>query len=374
MTDLRAGLERKLADAVKLTNDLQNEVDKVKSHHTEHERDLRSQLEQTAKKDGNDSAWKNRFENLDRDYQDLQIQLREQHQVTDEVKEEASIFLNEMKALAHRSDQTWAREEKLAQHVYKLQDEVQQWKSRYARTKTQLRSLRASSIGLSIQQADVREYAKEGGFTEENGLVKDVHVTKFQIAIDELLHVARVGEPRSVLDYVKSVVIAIRHIIQDIGDTTSSEDSLAQQRHKLKTRVSATANNIITAAKNFALSNGISPVSLLDAAASHLTTAVVELIRTVKIRQTLAGELDDDDDGNLPPDSPGYLGARSSTADSVYSVLSNPPRNPPRSRAHGRQDSWATKARHGAMNADIAPLPKTTFGMQPPNGELERLK
>ena len=373
---MRASLESKLADTVKLNNNLQNELDKVKSHYTDTERDLKSQLEQVAKNGGgdNDSAWKSKFENLDRDYQDLQNQLREQRQVTNEVKEEATMFLSEMKALSDRSDQTWAHEEKLSQQVYKLQDEVKQWKNRYARTKTQLRSLRASSIGLSIQQADVRDYTKEGGFTEENGLVKDVHVTKFQIAIDELLHTARVGEPRSVLDYVKSVVVAIRHIIQDIGDTTSSEDPLAQQRHKLKARVSATANNIITAAKNFATSNGVSPVSLLDAAASHLTTAVMELIRTVKIRHTPAGELEDDDDGNLPPDSPGYLGARSSTADSVYSGLSTPPQNPPRLRPHGRQDSWAMKARHSAMNGDIAPLPKPTFGMQPPNGEAERLK
>ena len=43
-------------------------------------------------------------------------------------------------------------------------------------------------------------------------------------------------------------------------------------------------------------SNGIAPVSLVDAAASHLTGAVVELIKVVKIRPTPAGELEVADD------------------------------------------------------------------------------
>jgi hypothetical protein len=96
----------------------------------------------------------------------------------------------------------------------------------------------------------------------------------------------------------------------------------------LKGKVSATANNVITASKNYATAGGLSPVSLLDAAASHLTAAVVDLVRTVKIKPTPPGELEDNDDAALTPiQSNGYFNIaenmrRRSGVDSVYSALS----------------------------------------------------
>jgi hypothetical protein len=79
-------------------------------------------------------------------------------------------------------------------------------------------------------------------------------------------------------------------------------------KSNLKQKISVTANNLITATKNYAISKGISPVSLLDAAASHLTMAIVELIRLLKICPTPPLELDDDDDDSLIAESPAYYG------------------------------------------------------------------
>jgi len=339
-------------------------------------------MEKASRKGGDGGEWKTRCESLESDYQALKTELREQQRVTNEVREEASAFLKEMKSLSDRSSQSWEREEQLVHQVHKLEEEVKEWKSRYARTKTQLRSLRASSLGLSIQQPDAGNYAKDGGLTSSDGLVRDVHVTKFQIAIDELLRTARTNEPASILDYMKAVVISVRHITEDIGDSTSSdsEDGFAQQRNKLKTRVSATANNLITASKNFAISNGISPVSLLDAAASHLTSAVVELIRTVKIRPTPAGELEDDDDGSLPTESPGYFNihhGRTSGGDSVYSSMSSPRASSMRSRGRGKE-LWTARrppSRSGLANGNGLGLPmKMSFGLRKQDTEIEELK
>jgi hypothetical protein len=243
-----------------------------------------------------------------------------------------------------------------------------------------LRNMRASSLGLSIQRTDTSRFAKDDGFTRPDGLVKDVHITKFQIAIDELLHIARVGEPSAVLDYMKAVVVAVRSITQDImtSSTNNKDDEASQRRAKLKSNVSATANNVITASKNFATSNGISPVSLLDAAASHLTAAIVELVRTVKIRPTPAGELEDDDDGSLEPvQSPGYFSVdhsirRVSGNGSVYSAVSSPPSNTGRQHGTDRKQSLS---RPGASFSSGAPA----NGMQQAAGqmahnEIEELK
>lgn len=200
-----------------------------------------------------------------------------------------------MKELSERSAESWEREERLAQQINKLQDEVKEWKSRYARAKTQLRSIRATSMGLALQQSGVSLAARDGGFTDPNGIIKDVHVTKFQIAIDDMLRTARGADPAAVLDHMKTVVMAARAITECVDQATTAAPGLedADLVARLKSRVSATANNLITAAKNHATANGLSPMSLLDAAASHLTASVVELVKKVKIKPSPPGDLDE---------------------------------------------------------------------------------
>ena len=204
-------------------------------------------------------------------------------------------FLKEMKALSERSAESLEREEKLSQQVMKLQEEVKEWKGRYARAKTHLRNIRATSMGLALQQSSISLAARDGGFTDPNGMIKDVHLTKFQIAIDDMLRTARGVDPAVVLDNMKTVVMAVRAITEGVDQAISASPGIenADLLGKLKSRVSVTANNLITAAKNHATANGVSPVSLLDAAASHLTASVVELVKNGKIKPSSPGEMDE---------------------------------------------------------------------------------
>jgi hypothetical protein len=90
---------------------------------------------------------------------------------------------------------------------------------------------------------------------------------------------------------------------------------------------------MITAARNFASSSGLSPVSLLDAAASHLCTAVVELIRAVKIQASPADGLEEDDEDLSQEKFPDYFSTTASqrrlSNHSEYSVLSPPDQSHP---------------------------------------------
>jgi hypothetical protein len=234
--------------------------------------------------------------------------------VTDEVRRDASAFLVEMRELSSRSDAAVEKEERLVHQVSVLENELKEWKSRYARTKTQIRSLKASSIGLSaLASPDITNYARDPSLTTPDGLVKDVHVTKFQLSIDELLQTARRAGPEQTLESMRHVVKCVRAITGDIDSTPLSQmqspkssisgdilPSPEKQQAKLKSRVSATANNLITATKNHVSSSGISPVSLLDAAASHLSTAIVELVKHVKVRPTPQSELEQGEDDDRP--------------------------------------------------------------------------
>jgi predicted nuclease with TOPRIM domain len=365
-------LEGKVLRAEDLNISLQSELDQARIDQSNMERDLREQLE-AAQGTVGDTELQRRFDDLERRHQNLQAELQEQQQVTEEVRRDAANFLKEMRAMSERSNATWEREEKLSRDVNRLEEEVKEWKGRYVKARTQLRHLRTSSIGISNFRTDVGALARQNELMQPNGLVKDVYVTKFQISIDELLRIARSGEPGLVLDQVKVVVVAVRHITQDL-ETSHGNEELPPMLKKAKTRVSTTANNLITASKNFASSSGLSPVSLLDAAASHLSTAIVELLRLVKIRLTPAEELEEDEeeDNIAPMQSPGYFSvapsqSRLSINESVYSAISSPS-----VRSRSLTNSRRPMSRNGIPNGVGGGM--KAYGGRAQDNELEELK
>ncbi|KAI5780027.1 hypothetical protein EDC01DRAFT_668963 [Geopyxis carbonaria] len=281
--ELRIDLEGKLADAESLNNSLRSEIEKVKSEKAANERALHEQLDQKPK--GGDNM---EYQELLKHHEELKMDLREQEEVTEEVRREAMEFLNQMKIISERADDSVEREDKLNREINKLKDEVKEWKSRYAKAKTTIRSIRSSSLGLQVPTSNSL-LGKDGNLVDAKGLIKAVNLTKFQISIDELLRIARGINFGQSLEQVKSVVIATRTLTQEIQDTSNEVE-------RIKTQISATANNLITAAKNHSIGCGLSPVSLVDAAASHLTASVIEMVKLVKIRPTMEGDIDEEDE------------------------------------------------------------------------------
>ncbi|KAF2748382.1 hypothetical protein M011DRAFT_441760 [Sporormia fimetaria CBS 119925] len=353
--DLRTSLEDKVEQAESLNSSLRSELDRIRSENEETERNLRAQIaelqaraEQQQSSGEGEEQWRRRAEELEQE-------LDEQQRVTDEVRRDASQFLQEMRDLSNRTDAAMEKEERLCKQVSSLETEIQDWKARYARAKAQVRSLKTSSIGLaSLASPDISNYARDASFAAPDGLVKDVHVTKFQLSIDELLQVARRSDPEHTLESMRHVVKCVRAITGDIDSTPLSQmqspsssvngDAYAspeKQQVKLKARVSATANNLITASKNHVSSGGLSPVSLLDAAASHLSTAVVELLKQVKVRPTPEEELQnsEEDDRPMPLKPNGYTSYNPYAQNSVNGTGSSPTIGHQRHRSRGGSSS-----------------------------------
>ncbi|OJJ46978.1 hypothetical protein ASPZODRAFT_65687 [Penicilliopsis zonata CBS 506.65] len=376
--DTKQDLEHKILQAEDLNSSLQLELDRVRAEHKTMEEDLRAQIEESSQRGAGDDEWQTRFGELESQHHSLQNELLEQQKITEEVRREASNFLQEMKMLSEQSQSNWEREDQLSTDVRRLEEEVQEWKDRYAKTRTQLRQLKTPSMGLPGPLPDAGAHAKGNEFLRPDGLIKDVYVTRFQISIDELLRVARSDEPHLVLNQIKAVIFAIRHIIQDVDIPQSPADEMVQLRVKAKGQVSVTANNLITASKNFALSNGLSPVSLLDAAASHVSTAVVELIRLAKIRLTPEDELEEEDeeevyDPNLAQmQSPDYFSMapsqdRYSNNESIYSAISTP-------SVESRAQLESTKLQDSVAIAGLPTGMKMGYNREPEDEETRELK
>ena len=89
----------------------------------------------------------------------------------------------------------------------------------------------------------------------------------------------------------KQVINAVARIDEDVqayegaGKATSLSEDEQENLHALKSKCNATLSNLTTAARNHATSHGLSPVSLLDAAASHLSATIIELVRLLHLRR-----------------------------------------------------------------------------------------
>ncbi|KAK5992731.1 hypothetical protein PT974_06147 [Cladobotryum mycophilum] len=374
LVDVRSNLEGRLTEVQNLNNSLKQELERMREDHDLETSELREQVEQSAGRMSSDSV----DEELKRENEKLRYSLQQQQRVTEEVRSEAQEFLREMRVLSQQSGSTYEKQVEMEKTIEQLEREVREWRNRYARTKTQLRNVKGSSVGLTMD--DAAKYIRDRGFLEDSGLVKDVHVTKFQIAIDELLQKVRQETPEEVIDAMKSVVVSVRRITRDIDESTP-HGSDPNQRGKLRAKVSATANSLITASKNFASSAGLAPVSLIDAAASHLTVAIVDLLRVVKIRPTPVVELEDEDDQSVTPvDSTGFFSPAVPPRNPLVMISYPHPR--PVSSPRASVDAYAKDTGAGMADEVVymtldhgVPGNSNGYGMQQPDdNRLEDLK
>lgn len=128
-----------------------------------------------------------------------------------------------------------------------------------------------------------------------DGGILDIHVTSFLSAIDSLLTAGRSNAPSRVLTPMKAVVNAVAAIIEDVRlfERRPQRDADLEMLKSLRERAEATLSNLVTASRTHATSSGMAPVSLLDAAASHVSATVTEIGRAVNIRKATRAEQED---------------------------------------------------------------------------------
>ena len=126
-----------------------------------------------------------------------------------------------------------------------------------------------------------------------DGAVLDVHVTAFVSAVDSLLTAGRSNSPTRVLAPMKAVVNAVTAITDDLRQferRSRSDEVDLEALRSLRDRAEATLSNLVVATKSHATGAGMSPVSLLDAAASHVSSTITEIAKVAFIRRATPSE------------------------------------------------------------------------------------
>lgn len=113
-----------------------------------------------------------------------------------------------------------------------------------------------------------------------DGVVPQDHILTYQAYVNDLLLAARSSDPSQVIQVMKNMVTVCRSITEEIE---KQEDMMSSDTKKLlyelKTSFSNSLSDLLVAAKYHASGMGLSPVSLLDRSAGHLTSVIVDLVK-----------------------------------------------------------------------------------------------
>ncbi|KAK0195779.1 hypothetical protein F5146DRAFT_1027040 [Armillaria mellea] len=202
-------------------------------------------------------------------------------------------LLRELDDLSRRNDELMTAKDSDLVVMRDLDAQLKEYKRKYEQAKTELRSVKATSQ-LYTQAPKFNNLEDQLPVSSDGG-VMDIHITAFLSGIDGLLTAARSNAPTRVLTPMKSVVNAVTSIIDDVRaferrPPRDRSDVDLDTLRSLRERADATLGNLVAASKTHATSSGMSPVSLLDAAASHVSATITDISKTICVRKATKAE------------------------------------------------------------------------------------
>ncbi|WVR03554.1 hypothetical protein IAU60_000546 [Kwoniella sp. DSM 27419] len=283
------GLKERAATHASALRSIQHELDLAKDA-VEAARQRADHATRTAEEEV--AQWRERYESLEDDYRRLESDKAngdharieaEPHHAVSALKSELHNLVDELNNLSMRNDELMAEREQDAVGMNEMEGRVEEYRRKYEAVRIELRNLKATST-MFVSKPVTDDHLPASA----DGNIADVSVSAFQTAIDGLLQAARSSAPSGVLPAMKKIVEAITEIGEDVKafEAHPNLDVDVSRLESLKYESTNRLNALMQAARNHAMASGLSPVSLLDAAAGHLSSNVVEIIKLLKIRRS----------------------------------------------------------------------------------------
>ncbi|TFK44453.1 hypothetical protein BDQ12DRAFT_673015 [Crucibulum laeve] len=280
-------------------------------------------------------------------------------EMVEQLQSDMEGLVTELNDLSRRNEELMTAKDSDLIVIRDLDNQLKEYKRKYEQAKTELRNVKATS--QLFLQAPKFDKPEDQLPVSSDGGVLDIHITAFLTAVDSLLTAGRSNAPTRVLTPMKSVVNAVTNIIEDVRSferrpQREKSDVDPEALKSLRERAEATLSNLVAATKTHATSSGMSPVSLLDAAASHVSMTVTEIGRTVCIRKATKAEQE-----QFP-----YNTSTTSTATNGFSPSL---RSVDEARSsHQRKASQAsTSSRGGRFSESPNSPPNRLYGRRPPS-------
>ncbi|ORE10337.1 hypothetical protein BCV72DRAFT_221648 [Rhizopus microsporus var. microsporus] len=223
------------------------------------------------------------YRQLEERYNKLLNEHEEQQQAVKEVKNEIRILIEELKSLSEKNESLRIQKEQADATIQSLTEETKSWKTKYEGISMELRNYKVRSM-----QFDHNDISKEFFLKPtSNGAIGHQYIIEYQTAIDELMRTSRSTKPSEVLTTMRTIVMACKSITTEVEQyevKTGLSEADQSSLYEIKKRFSTGLSSLLSAATSFANGMGITPVSLVDAAAITLTMTIVDLVKLLGMR------------------------------------------------------------------------------------------
>ncbi|KAJ1966626.1 component of the polarisome [Dispira parvispora] len=346
--------EAKKLDLLSENTQLMGNLEEIRSRNRELERQV-SQLNQEAEK--------LRAELMD--YQkDHQFNAERDRGEKDNLRRQIGKLTSELGELRSQNDHYSKRTKKLMDEKIDLENQIHVLKQRQPQANDSAPLTPAYSASLPRNDSKMRLNIHEPkSDVKHDGAIERAKVTAFQSTVDGLLRVGKSNKSSEVLVAMKGVVLACRSITDDLEAYERSVNLSADEQERvrdLQAQLSQALNALTTAAKKHAGGMGLSPISLLESAADRLSTAIIDLAKTVKLRPrsplgspafsaaSSTYRASNDLIGSLT--SPVSLRSPTAPAATIYTNSNGPAKND-----RGNESLYNDRSRSGSHNSRSSP-------------------
>ncbi|CAO3613246.1 unnamed protein product [Cunninghamella echinulata] len=285
-----------------------------------------------------DSSILKKYNQLEKEHKELELQYQNQEELTKDTKKDMEELISRLDTLAMASDALIKERDYTNEVMEKLKNDVKQWQIKYDLSQRQLNDIKKShSNAIStyeLKQPDINNVLKTNGSV---GIISYSSLIEYQASIDDLLKKARSNHPTEVLLGIKSIISVCKSITDQVdkcdilynvisnqkevysdeeeecndssdnsvssfegmdendnqvqdndddNDNNNTESISTQKLNEFKViqkQYALCLQQLLQASKGYVYGSGFYPLSLLDAAASHLTNIIIDLVRLVGV-------------------------------------------------------------------------------------------
>ncbi|KAK9479050.1 hypothetical protein V1514DRAFT_305477 [Lipomyces japonicus] len=230
---------------------------------------------------------RSKYEQLLLEHSNLNIKLKEQKTITDQIQTEALKLVADLKSYSSVESTNRQEIERLNNQIRKLQQENFEIQERvYHNIPLNKLSIpdRSSTPDRSSPSSSISQ------FVTESGKISSFNLFKFQSNIDGFIKLApSSAELEFQSDFFEIVRTLITTALAIVAEAAINENDPSLV--KLRSKISTSANNLVIASKNHVIAGGLSPLSILDASVAGLSGSVVDLVRAVKIKDNTQSDV-----------------------------------------------------------------------------------
>ncbi|ORX56835.1 hypothetical protein DM01DRAFT_1236454 [Hesseltinella vesiculosa] len=269
------------------------------------------ELEQTSLESKVEEDMCKRYEALEKEHQQLQLEKRQQFEAVKKVKKEINDILQQLDQLQIKNEKITQEKNEALDLVHQLQTDMKMLEFKHKALRQHIRAAKVESTSTSSSDSQ-----RSSALTvpwDYNTLKPSIHgiisyktVLAYQIHAEEFVKSARSSDRSDIIRPMKSLVSICKDISQQVDDSDighaershvevddrvlgneENEDvstsKVLERYRSIRRQFATNLYQLVLACQSFAYGSGVYPLNLLDSSLGHLTSVAIELVQLLGV-------------------------------------------------------------------------------------------